>query len=648
MCRAAHADDAPPFPHPPATVPAHASDPGWHHQRDRRPAGAGVHRRDRACLRRHASNTRIDAPETQSLPSLLKQAGRGIEGLRVICSNMSMKFPKTLGMPVIRTDFSDDATWQSFRDSVDKDVRADYAQGASESASVECVDDVRFRDVGLAALLKAIPRSYAHPAVFVADRETFAAPDRPLLAVDLVGERGNSFRAALSGAPDIACGLFLGNAGFEDFAGDLGDDDVYRGDGQVSTKPQPGAQGVVKLGRRGVNFVFARVGGWGRALAKAGAVAGVNATADSCLVWGTCVEGDKRFVSAFVIEGEDAEGSCTCSRKSRCAHIHAVLLAYLDDPRNSALVSLPEVAAQPPSPGVHGFALRLLARDTSPAALQALLSGLDDRRTIDAAGQALANSRNPEVVSALLGRLTQTCEDAAKPLKRTAKRPPPDQVATVLLKALAQHQDPRIAAAALPLVPAGGSVAGHFGAVAAQAVLRSADERQLTVLADLLMGQDPELFFCASVAACQLGPEESFRRLSAVFSAPDMDAEIGQMRMQAVSTRLHHEPDPRWEGFALALIGGPTAPHVALHIFPLLGVTHERLAVAPLVARFAIEQNPWRVQELLRALEVIEKLRGRDGQPKPGLQAALAVAQSAPPGRYEDYVLPRLKQYFSA
>jgi hypothetical protein len=556
-----------------------------------------------------------------------------------------VKITKTLGIPVIRTDFSDDVTWQSFRDSVDKEITADYAAGASESSAVECIDDARFRDATIDELLKAIPRSYPFPVAFLADRETFAASDLPLLAVDLGEDRGNSFRVTLSEVSAVACNLFLGNAGFEEFAGDLGDDDVYRGVAKQSVKPQSRAQGVAKLGRQGVNFIFARVGGRGRALAKAGAVTAVKATADSCLVWGSCVEGGKTLVAACVVEGEEAAGSCTCTKKSGCAHIHAVLLTYLTDPHSWPVVGLPEVVAQPPSAGVHGFALRLLARDPAPAALQALLSGLQDRRTITAAGQALATCRNPEVVSALLGCLAQTGDDASRPLKRSVSKPPPDEVATVLLKALAQHQDPRIAAAALPLIPAGGSVTGHFGAVAANAALHSADQHQLVTLADLLMGQDPALFPCASVAASRLGIEESFRRLSAAFTAPDLDAEVGQARMQAVMMRLHHEPDPRWDGFALSLIAGPAAMHVALHLFPLLGVKHERRAVAPMVARFETEQNPSRIQDIIRALELIEYHRGQDGQPRPGLQAALAVAKAAPPGRYEDFVVSRLGQY---
>jgi hypothetical protein len=54
-------------------------------------------------------------------------------------------------------------------------------------------------------------------------------PEYPLLVVDLLEERGRQFRAVAAAVASIDNNLSIANMGFEEFAGAVDDDGVFRG-----------------------------------------------------------------------------------------------------------------------------------------------------------------------------------------------------------------------------------------------------------------------------------------------------------------------------------------------------------------------------------------------------------------------------------
>lgn len=278
-----------------------------------------------------------------------------------------------------------------------------------------------------------------------------------------------------------------------------------------------------------------------------------------------------------LLERALAEGN-TELRESAC---DAIADHLRGDPRFEAAVL--GLVAKERSGGVFRAALRALGGYASDAALAPLASALDDSRTVHAAAEALGHSRHAQALPLLLQRLEQAVQAAArKPKKQDpAAKPPansvePADMVQILLSALARQRDARIAAAALPLV-------GEYGAVAAQAALPSADQAQLAVLADLLAGDEAELFEVAAEAATRLGGEPAFKRLSAAFAAKDREKKAGLARLEAVVDRVRSagSPDPRWAALALKQLDAPK--EVALHAIPLLGLLKERKAVKPLL-----------------------------------------------------------------
>lgn len=248
-------------------------------------------------------------------------------------------------------------------------------------------------------------------------------------------------------------------------------------------------------------------------------------------------------------------------------------------------------------------ALRALGGYASEASMTALVGALDDVRTHRAAAEGLGASKHPQVVTWLLTRLeaavsaektaakaakeaekeaakeaastaTTAPSKPAKPAKATTVVAPADMVAT-LLDALARHQDPRIAPAAVALL------ADH-GHEAAQAVLTNGTPAQVKLVADLLSSSDEAVYRWAAQAAVALGPVEAYVRFTAQFSAKDSAKKVGQSRLAAIGAALRGSTDPRWSDFALKQLAGPFA--IAVHLLPVLAAAKDTRAVKPLLA----------------------------------------------------------------
>jgi len=96
-------------------------------------------------------------------------------------------------------------------------------------ANVDFVDDVEYADLTRDQLILAIPKDFNHTFIIVADRTAISHPDHPLLIVDLYERSGHAFRAVPSQIQGIENNLSIANMDFEEFAGSVDEDGIFRG-----------------------------------------------------------------------------------------------------------------------------------------------------------------------------------------------------------------------------------------------------------------------------------------------------------------------------------------------------------------------------------------------------------------------------------
>jgi hypothetical protein len=135
--------------------------------------------------------------------------------------------PPTAAVPVLRTDFADDALWER--------LKAEIASPTEEGflAAVEFVDDRMFDGVGhgdvIAGLPGRYPNAYPHPVLFVVDAVTAGSPEHPILVLDTHDEPEPPFRTAPRGIQSIENNLAIANMDFEEFAAAVDPDGIFRG-----------------------------------------------------------------------------------------------------------------------------------------------------------------------------------------------------------------------------------------------------------------------------------------------------------------------------------------------------------------------------------------------------------------------------------
>lgn len=125
---------------------------------------------------------------------------------------------------VLRTDFSDQAAWESIRTAVQKPVGIFRFR-----ANVEFLDDIEYEGADKIQLLGLLPKNYNHSFIIVADQTAMSLPDHPLLVIDLYERSGNEFRAIPGEIQGIENNLSIANMDFEEFAGSVDQDGVFRG-----------------------------------------------------------------------------------------------------------------------------------------------------------------------------------------------------------------------------------------------------------------------------------------------------------------------------------------------------------------------------------------------------------------------------------
>jgi len=124
---------------------------------------------------------------------------------------------------VLRTDFSDEACWRS----ICAEVLAETADGFR--AYVDVVEDRAFDGFGTDDVLATVGDDYRWGYLVVGDRVTMTQAEHPFLVLDLLDERGRSFRALPREIQAIENNLSIANMDFSEFADSAGSDGVFRG-----------------------------------------------------------------------------------------------------------------------------------------------------------------------------------------------------------------------------------------------------------------------------------------------------------------------------------------------------------------------------------------------------------------------------------
>ena len=130
--------------------------------------------------------------------------------------------PATNNAIVVRTDFSDDAAWESIKSAITEPVDEFMAY-------VDFVDDPEYEDLSVETLASLIAPDGYRAFVFVVDRVSLSHPERPILVVDLVDEPGQTFRVIPKAMWSVENNLSLANLDFVDFAESVDDAGVFRG-----------------------------------------------------------------------------------------------------------------------------------------------------------------------------------------------------------------------------------------------------------------------------------------------------------------------------------------------------------------------------------------------------------------------------------
>lgn len=132
--------------------------------------------------------------------------------------------PDTVNALVLRTDFSDQATWTAICKTIRKPVGI-----LRFRANVEFLEDAAYADISKDQLLELVSPHYSHSFIMVVDRTAISHPEHPLLIVDLFESSGNEFRAIPSRVQGIENNLSIANMDFEEFAESVDQDGIFRG-----------------------------------------------------------------------------------------------------------------------------------------------------------------------------------------------------------------------------------------------------------------------------------------------------------------------------------------------------------------------------------------------------------------------------------
>ena len=132
------------------------------------------------------------------------------------------KIPATENALALRTDFSDEAAWQSLCAAI-QDPDADFA------ANVDFVSDPKYDGLTPDQLPPLLSEGSSLSFALIIDRAALSHPDHPILVVDLQEKPVRTFRVISSALWEVENNLSIANMGFDEFASAVDKDGIYRG-----------------------------------------------------------------------------------------------------------------------------------------------------------------------------------------------------------------------------------------------------------------------------------------------------------------------------------------------------------------------------------------------------------------------------------
>jgi hypothetical protein len=137
---------------------------------------------------------------------------------------------------VIRTDFAHPPEWIEIQEAI-----AEPQTDDGFTAFVTFVDDHAYDGTTPAQLLETVPADVHHAVAFLVDAKALTHPDRPVLAVNLYDyvehledqgkgpQYGATFRVVPSEMWSVQNNLTISNMDWEEFAGNVDTDGIFRG-----------------------------------------------------------------------------------------------------------------------------------------------------------------------------------------------------------------------------------------------------------------------------------------------------------------------------------------------------------------------------------------------------------------------------------
>jgi hypothetical protein len=133
--------------------------------------------------------------------------------------------PDTPEALVLRTDFSDDATWRAVCE-----ASSAPSPGDGFLANLTFVEDRAFEAAAVADLLAAAAAASQYRTfMFVADGVTMREAEHPVLVIVLADQPGRSFRVIPSEMWSVENNLSLANMDFDEFADAVDAAGIFRG-----------------------------------------------------------------------------------------------------------------------------------------------------------------------------------------------------------------------------------------------------------------------------------------------------------------------------------------------------------------------------------------------------------------------------------
>jgi hypothetical protein len=134
------------------------------------------------------------------------------------------RLPQVTDSLLVRTDFSSERMWALVC------AEAKRTNDHGFQAYVTTISDRWFDGAPWQAIVSEVPANDRGAAVlFIADTETLAEPQYPVLAVSLRKEHGAPFRCVAAELATVESSLNVDKLGWADFASQVGIDGVFRG-----------------------------------------------------------------------------------------------------------------------------------------------------------------------------------------------------------------------------------------------------------------------------------------------------------------------------------------------------------------------------------------------------------------------------------